>query len=315
MSGLTHAFVSAKADGTDATKVRKSNWNDLHLFTGGAVGNLLTVGAASAITSLADVAVGSVLVSGGVGVAPAWSASPSVTGLTLSTPLDAGSGGTGANLAAFVVGDLLYATSTTALAKLAAVATGSVLVSAGTGTAPAWSATPTSLTSVGFSGGSVLNGATSNVIEQRNSTTAQTFRLYNTYTDASNYERLTIDWLSVAANVAYIGTTKLGTGSSRILRLDSASDLQFATSNTPRFFLDAGTGGHFKASSDDTYDIGATNANRPRNLHISGYAAIKDGITAPGAGTGEARIYVDTADGDLKVVFADGVIKTIVVDT
>lgn len=43
----------------------------------------------------------------------------------------------------FVIGDLLYASSTTALARLADVATGQVLVSGGVGVAPAWSAAPT----------------------------------------------------------------------------------------------------------------------------------------------------------------------------
>lgn len=42
---------------------------------------------------------------------------------------------------------------------------------------------------------------------------------------------------------------------------------------------------------------------------------ITDGITAPTATAGQAKIYVDTADGDLKVIFGDGTIKTIVVDT
>jgi hypothetical protein len=53
------------------------------------------------------------------------------------------------------------------------------------------------------------------------------------------------------------------------------------------------------------------------NLNISGvnYIALKDGITAPGTVTGMAAIYVDTADGDLKVKYADGTVKTIVVDT
>lgn len=45
------------------------------------------------------------------------------------------------------------------------------------------------------------------------------------------------------------------------------------------------------------------------------YLDITDGITAPSAGTGRARIYVDTSDGDLKVIFADGTIKTIATDT
>lgn len=45
-------------------------------------------------------------------------------------------GGTG--LATYAVGDLLYASSTTALSKLADVATGNVLISGGVTTAPAW---------------------------------------------------------------------------------------------------------------------------------------------------------------------------------
>lgn len=40
-----------------------------------------------------------------------------------------------------------------------------------------------------------------------------------------------------------------------------------------------------------------------------------DGITAPSATSGQAKIYVDTADGDLKVIFGDGTIKTIATDT
>lgn len=45
------------------------------------------------------------------------------------------------------------------------------------------------------------------------------------------------------------------------------------------------------------------------------YLGVTDGITAPGATAGQAKIYVDTADGDLKVVFGDGTVKTIVTDT
>ena len=43
--------------------------------------------------------------------------------------------------------------------------------------------------------------------------------------------------------------------------------------------------------------------------------AVPDGITAPSTMSGWAQIYVDTADGDLKVKFGDGTVKTIVVDT
>jgi hypothetical protein len=47
----------------------------------------------------------------------------------------------------------------------------------------------------------------------------------------------------------------------------------------------------------------------------SGYIALKDGITAPNTVTGYAVLYVDTSDGDLKVKFGDGTVKTISVDT
>ena len=52
------------------------------------------------------------------------------------------------------IGDILYASSTTQFARIAAVATGQVLASAGTGTVPAYSATP-ALTSVDMGGTTV----------------------------------------------------------------------------------------------------------------------------------------------------------------
>lgn len=42
---------------------------------------------------------------------------------------------------------------------------------------------------------------------------------------------------------------------------------------------------------------------------------IVDGIAAPTATVGQAKIYVDSADGDLKIIFGDGTVKTIVTDT
>ena len=56
--------------------------------------------------------------------------------MSLGTALPATSGGTGQS--SYAVGDILYAGTTTTLAKLAAVATGSVLRSKGVGTAPAY---------------------------------------------------------------------------------------------------------------------------------------------------------------------------------
>lgn len=44
-------------------------------------------------------------------------------------------------------------------------------------------------------------------------------------------------------------------------------------------------------------------------------AILIDGVTAPDAIVGVAQIYVDSADGDLKIKFGDGTVKTITADT
>lgn len=110
-------------------------------------GNVLTVGWAGTL-AVARGGSGSGTAAGArtnLGAA-ASGANSDITSLSaLSTPLSAAQGGSG--IASYTVGDLLYASGATTLSKLADVATGSVLVSGGTGTAPAWSASPT-LTSV-----------------------------------------------------------------------------------------------------------------------------------------------------------------------
>jgi hypothetical protein len=59
-----------------------------------------------------------------------------LSSLSLGTALVATGGGTGQNV--YAVGDLLYASTTTALSKLADVATGSALISGGIGVAPSY---------------------------------------------------------------------------------------------------------------------------------------------------------------------------------
>jgi hypothetical protein len=51
------------------------------------------------------------------------------------------------------------------------------------------------------------------------------------------------------------------------------------------------------------------------NQIFSNLIAIEDAITAPATVSGYAQLYVDSADGDLKVKFGDGTVKTIVTDT
>jgi hypothetical protein len=107
--------------------------------------NALVGGTSNAITSVAPSATAGVpLVSGGA------SADPSFT-----TAVVAG-GGTGKTSFADTNSLLISGTTTTgALQDVASVATGQVLTSAGTSTAPAWSATPT-VTSITFGSGTAL---------------------------------------------------------------------------------------------------------------------------------------------------------------
>jgi hypothetical protein len=69
--------------------------------------------------------------------AAASGANSDITSLSgLTTPLSAAQGGTG--LATYAVGDLIYASASTTLSKLADVATGNALISGGVTTAPVW---------------------------------------------------------------------------------------------------------------------------------------------------------------------------------
>lgn len=102
---------------------------------------------------------------------------------------------------------------------------------------------------------------------QRRTTNGQTFRLYNTWTDASNYERVGFQW---TGNVAQLLVQQAGTGNTtRAMTLGTTGTgaLNFATNNTSRWAVD-GSGGQFVALIDNTYDIGQTGALRPRTVYV-----------------------------------------------
>jgi hypothetical protein len=74
-------------------------------------------------------------------------------------------------------------------------------------------------------------------------------------------------------------------------------------------------GGNNRLYLMNTHNIGASDVDISGSLYASSHLQIGDGISAPGTTSGRASIYVDTADGDLKIKYGDGVVKTIVVDT
>lgn len=202
----------------------------------------------------------------------------------------------------------------------------------------------------------------------------------------TNYERLRAYFSS---NVAYVISEVGGSGTARnlVVGTSGAASTLIRTNGTNRW--ETTSSGHLLAVADNSYDIGATGATRPRTVYagtgvsvgssgsyafesrsmvkssadglltllnaagtgftrlcfggtsasepaikVSGtgfkavlandsgnttwqmkYMILEDGITAPSTVAGVASIYIDTADGDLKIKYGDGTTKTIVVDT
>lgn len=111
------------------------------------------------------------------------------------------------------------------------------------------------------------------ILAQRISTSPQNFRIYNTFTDLSNYERLEIGW---SANVVHIYPSGAGTGSaSRELQIggNGNNTISLVMGGTIRWYME-GTTGHLKAFADNTYDIGAGGANRPRSIYCADFVQV-----------------------------------------
>ncbi len=71
-------------------------------------------------------------------------------------------------------------------------------------------------------------------------------------------------------------------------------------------------------AGSDSYiggDCGFKESSPVAPVTVNGDIALRDGITAPGTSTNYAKLYIDSADGDLKIKFSDGTVKTIATDT
>ena len=106
----------------------------------------------------------------------------------------------------------------------------------------------------------LLRDGADNTLALRNGANAQTFNVYGTYTSGTSYERLTLS-APTAAN-AIIGTNK-GSGGG------TARGLEFQTDGVSRWSIS--TSGHLLGATDNTYDIGASGASRPRDIHVGRY--------------------------------------------
>ena len=130
---------------------------------------------------------------------------------------------------------------------------------------------------IGWTAGNALNAQdtilardAAGVIAQRNGANAQMFRVYNTYTDASNYERLHIGYSSGAAAFQILSDA-LGTGAPKqlVIGTNTNASLVLMTGSLSKWYVNSA--GHFLAATHNAYDIGATGGvSCPRNIFAAG---------------------------------------------
>ena len=161
-TGSTHTYYIGLA-GNASTGLISSASQTLFGVKTFASGIAITSGTASTSTTTGDLTI-----TGGVGIGGSlWTSSTNfssisgvghsnsviTSGVWSGTAISAVNGGTGT--VSYTTGDILYATSSTTLGKIAAGTAGSVLTSAGAGSTPYWA-----VATVGSATGLTLNGLT-----------------------------------------------------------------------------------------------------------------------------------------------------------
>lgn len=86
-----------------------------------------------------------------------------------------------------------------------------------------------------------------NQLALRNTTNAQAFRIYNTYTDASNYERAALLWSS---NDLLFGTEKAGTGTARALKVQTDGTTRAGVTAAGSFYIGSGAAALATSATD-----------------------------------------------------------------
>lgn len=135
-----------------------------------------------------------------------------------------------------------------------------------------------------------------NTLAQRFGVNAQAFNLYNTYTDASNYERGVMKW---ATNVLQIGTEKLGTGTARALAFQTDGTARLTISAAGTLFdttatqINLGGGTRLHAIGNGALGI-ANSGNAAGQLVFGAFATVTGTRLKPSGTTIQARLGDDS---------------------
>lgn len=112
-----------------------------------------------------------------------------------------------------------------------------------------------------FTDATLLRDGAANILAQRNSTSAQIFRLYNTWTDASNGEWVELNW-AAAANTPILRAAMNGSGVARVLTI------AYPNTSTAAVMVPAAVNGQLDLAR---IGVGATN-NSGGTVRIGGSA-------------------------------------------
>lgn len=138
--------------------------------------------------------------------------------------------------------------------------------------------TDTGVIQFGASKDVVLSRGGVDILEQKRGVNAQTLNVYNTFTDASNYERISLSW---AGNVLFIVAQGAGLGQIRAIGYDGLHHT-FYTNHIARWSIDAS--GNITAGSDNTYTIGASGSAPSKvtthTLNISSIPTSSSGLSS-----------------------------------
>ena len=147
----------------------------------------------------------------------------------------------------------------------------------------------------------ILARDAANTLAQRNGVNAQAFNIYNTHTDASNFER---GFMRFVSNTLRIGTEKLGTGTARAL--------EFRTDDVLRMTIGAAGGitfnsmiienGNFRVSGDGNQmsvggSFGVTiGGDQGPIIYSGGHLGWFSGVITTTSQVPDLRLYRDAAD-------------------
>jgi len=148
------------------------------------------------------------------------------------------------------------------------------------------------ISNTGFVGIGISSPTTNLTVAKGTSTTSQ--HIYNTYTDASNYERFTIDW-KTTANVLRLSTEAAGTGTVRNIAL-IGGNLGIGTAS-PQAFLHSikGSAGGYPAYGVN-YDLTLLESSQDNYLHFLQPANRNGGILFDNPTTrGVGFLYYDNS--------------------